>query len=405
MTQASQAPTNPDWSTLLLGWCAGLWSVWVVLNLFPFGQTNLTMTLVVAGAAALLLLAGLLLHGPRDTPSLACAMVFVCLVPWSTWLVHRGLPSEAGLLAGAAALAAWLLYGLRLSGLQRLASGAILKRPHVLPWLFWAALLEGLWLMMPITAVLPQDEALGTVLVVGFLWMLASALGALAGHRAHENSLPEAKGPPLIFGVCLVPWAMGAASLVLGMALGQHTGHWVAWGYVAASLVSAASAFVSRQRILNLVLQRAPVKAPPAESTSMTPPPHPGKPLPVLQATFANMLSRFGHQLPDDDVLHRRRGRIGDDDDGDYGRGDVVTYLFGQNERGEYLDFYMRHRVAGDQHIRIYEDGTSERLEVISPFSRGSDDPVENERLRREDREEYDRIRAMLDAKGFPSSY
>ena len=132
------------------------------------------------------------------------------------------------------------------------------------------------------------------------------------------------------------------------------------------------------------------------------------KPLALLQSTFANMLSRFGHQLPDDDVLHRRRGRLGgdDDDDGDYGYGDVVTYLFGQDERGEYLDFYMRHRIAGDQHIRIYEDGSSERLEVISPFGpRISDDPDENERLRREDREEYQRIRAMLDAKGFPSSY
>ena len=138
----------------------------------------------------------------------------------------------------------------------------------------------------------------------------------------------------------------------------------------------------------------------------MTPPPQPGKALPVLQTTFANMLSRFGHELPDEDVLYRRRGRIGDDDDGDYGRGDVVTYLFGQDERGEYLDFYMCHRIAGDQHIRIYEDGTSEDLEVISPFGpRVSDDPVENERLRREDREEYARIRAMLDAKGFPSSY
>lgn len=138
----------------------------------------------------------------------------------------------------------------------------------------------------------------------------------------------------------------------------------------------------------------------------MTPQPHPGKPLPVLQATFANMLSRFGHQLPDEDVLHRRRGRIGDDDDGDYGYGDVVTYLFSQDERGEYLDFYMRHRIAGDQHIRIYEDGTSESLEVISPFGpRVSDDPVENERLRREDQEEYERIHAMLKAKGFSSSY
>lgn len=130
------------------------------------------------------------------------------------------------------------------------------------------------------------------------------------------------------------------------------------------------------------------------------------KPLHLIQTTFANMLSRFGHQLPDDDVLHRRRGRVGgDEDDGDYGHGDVVTYLFGQDEQGEYLDFYMRHRFAGDQHIRIYEDGSTERLEVVSPFSPGSKDPVENERLKREDRQEVERIRVMLRAKGFSSSY
>ena len=127
--------------------------------------------------------------------------------------------------------------------------------------------------------------------------------------------------------------------------------------------------------------------------------------LALLQATFANMLSHFGHQLPDDDVLHRRRGRVGGDDDGDYGHGDVVTYLFGRDERGEYLDFYMCHRFAGDQHIRIYEDGSSERLEVISPFGpRISDDPVQNERWRREDQEEVERIRAILRNKGFSSS-
>jgi hypothetical protein len=130
------------------------------------------------------------------------------------------------------------------------------------------------------------------------------------------------------------------------------------------------------------------------------------RPLSILQETFAKMLSHFGHQLPEDDVLHRRRGRIGDENDGDYGHGDVVTYLFGQDARGEYLDFYMCHRFAGDQHIRIYEDGSWERLDVISPFGpRVSDDPVENERWRREDQEEVARIRAILDAKGLSSSY
>jgi hypothetical protein len=66
----------------------------------------------------------------------------------------------------------------------------------------------------------------------------------------------------------------------------------------------------------------------------------------------------------------------------------------------------MKHRVAGDQHIRIYEDASCERLEVVSPFGpRISDDPVENESLRREGREEVERIQALLNAKEFRSSY
>lgn len=35
------------------------------------------------------------------------------------------------------------------------------------------------------------------------------------------------------------------------------------------------------------------------------------------------MLSYFAHQLADDDLLNRRRGRLGEDNDGeDYGYGD-----------------------------------------------------------------------------------
>lgn len=66
----------------------------------------------------------------------------------------------------------------------------------------------------------------------------------------------------------------------------------------------------------------------------------------------------------------------------------------------------MCHRIAGDSHIRIYEDSSLEHLDVISPFGpRHSDDPIEKERLRREDQDEVERIRTMLRDKGFRSSY
>lgn len=126
----------------------------------------------------------------------------------------------------------------------------------------------------------------------------------------------------------------------------------------------------------------------------------------TIPATFARLFSHFGHQLPDD-FRQRGRGRICDDpDDGDYGHGDTVYYLFGQDDQGEYLDFYMAHRIAGDQHGRIRDDGSIEWLEVVSPFGPVvSDDPEEYARNKAEDQAEVTRIHAMLEAKGFPSSY
>jgi hypothetical protein len=130
------------------------------------------------------------------------------------------------------------------------------------------------------------------------------------------------------------------------------------------------------------------------------------RPLGPIQDSFARLMSHFGHRLPEEDVALRRRGRIGDPEDGDYGYGDSVYYLFGQDEQGEYLDFYMLHRIAGDQHGRIREDGSIEWLEVVSPFGPVvSDDPVEYARRQAEDQAEVSRIHALLKAKGFPSCY
>ncbi len=234
---------------MLLGWSAGLWAIWAVLNWFPFVEADSPMILPVAGVVLVLFVASLVMDLPAAKSARASAMVFIGLILWSTWLLHGGSTSIGLSLA---ALAGLLIYWQHLDGLSQQGNGAILKRPHVLPWLFWAVLLEGLCLMMPITALLPEGEPLGMVLVVGFLWMLASVFGSLACHPAHETSLPEIKAPPPILGVFFVPWSIGVLSMVLGIAFHQ-TGVWVAWGYVLASLFSAGTAFISRLRILQAI--------------------------------------------------------------------------------------------------------------------------------------------------------
>lgn len=125
------------------------------------------------------------------------------------------------------------------------------------------------------------------------------------------------------------------------------------------------------------------------------------RPLNRIQSAFAEFFSYFGHELPEEDVQLRRRGQIGGEDGGDYGMGDVVQYLFGSNDRGEYLDFYCRHRHAGDQHWRIFEDGSTEQLDVPTSWRLSSDDPDRDARLKEEFYAENTRIYKMLRDKGF----
>ena len=40
----------------------------------------------------------------------------------------------------------------------------------------------------------------------------------------------------------------------------------------------------------------------------------------------------------------------------------TIHYLFGSDERGEYLDFYATHRMTNDRHVRIRASGETEML-------------------------------------------
>lgn len=128
-------------------------------------------------------------------------------------------------------------------------------------------------------------------------------------------------------------------------------------------------------------------------------------PLGHMQVAFAKTFSYFGHELPSDDVLHRRRGMLStaaeDDDACDYGYGNAVRYLFDRDEQGEYLDCYMHHRLAGDLHLRIREDSSTETLETVPVWRQCADDPAEDAKLEAAYRATVQRISTMLHDKGF----
>jgi len=109
---------------------------------------------------------------------------------------------------------------------------------------------------------------------------------------------------------------------------------------------------------------------------------------------FGHDFVSWGIRLPQDDVAQRRRGRINAD-------GWAIWYLFGVDQRGEYLDYYAAHRMTNDRHIRIYADGEREDLPTIQSFRMCSDDPVEDRRLAAELFAENKQVAAILEAKGF----
>ena len=114
--------------------------------------------------------------------------------------------------------------------------------------------------------------------------------------------------------------------------------------------------------------------------------------------TAAELFSRdFSHwaiRLPPEDVVNRRRGRIDQE-------GWTIWYLFGGDDRGEYLDYYAAHRMTDDRHVRIYASGEREELPTIQSFRPCSDDPVEDQRLADELFAKNQHVAALLESKGF----
>jgi hypothetical protein len=118
----------------------------------------------------------------------------------------------------------------------------------------------------------------------------------------------------------------------------------------------------------------------------------------ITMDTAAELFSReFSHwaiRLPLEDVAQRHRGRINQD-------GWAIWYLFGCDDRGEYLDYYAAHRMTGDRHVRIYASGEPEDLPTIQSFRPCSNDPVEDQRLADELVAKNQHVAALLEAKGF----
>ena len=115
-----------------------------------------------------------------------------------------------------------------------------------------------------------------------------------------------------------------------------------------------------------------------------------------ISKVFEDYFANWHITLPTKSLANRSRGEI------HQGDGWWIQYLFGGDERGEYLDFYAKHRMTNDRHLRIYEDGTQVDLPAEwGWFAYDLKVPGDYERARRERDEHNQRVRDELRRKGF----
>ena len=117
-------------------------------------------------------------------------------------------------------------------------------------------------------------------------------------------------------------------------------------------------------------------------------------PMNAIESLFNATFAPWSIYLPPDDVANRRRGKI-------VKAGWAIWYLFGSDEKGEYLDYYASHRMTNDEHVRLYAGGQEVGLPSIQGFRLCSQDPDEDKRLEAEYAAENQRIARLLEEKGF----
>jgi hypothetical protein len=113
-----------------------------------------------------------------------------------------------------------------------------------------------------------------------------------------------------------------------------------------------------------------------------------------VASQFRNHFRQWKIRLPAKDLKARSPGRI-------HKEGWAIWYLFGRDERGEYVDYYASHRMTEDSHVRLRCGILPEGLPTIVGMRRVSPDPDEDARWDAAHTARNREIARMLDEKGF----
>lgn len=114
----------------------------------------------------------------------------------------------------------------------------------------------------------------------------------------------------------------------------------------------------------------------------------------IIKKTFDQAFEAWGITLPEEALSQRQAGKIE--------AGWYIQYVFGKDEKGEYMDYYAVHRMTNERHRRIYENGDTKALPArLDSFGYDPDVPGDEEKKQAEFYEYNRKVSKELKNKGF----
>lgn len=115
-----------------------------------------------------------------------------------------------------------------------------------------------------------------------------------------------------------------------------------------------------------------------------------------MEAIFAEEFGHWGLFVDSEAVSTRTRGVV-------HREGWFIEYFFGEDINGSFLEYYARHRMTNDRHVRIYESGYVKGLDAFWDMifypSGASQEYIDEAEAKWQ--EHNKRVRADLESLGF----
>ena len=113
-----------------------------------------------------------------------------------------------------------------------------------------------------------------------------------------------------------------------------------------------------------------------------------------IAEAFRSDFAQSGLEIPAGSLASREPGFI-------QSGGWLIQFSFGNDSRGEFLDYYASNRWTEDSHVRLYATGRRQQLASLASAYSSNGDPADEKHARAEFHRKNRRVARKLCAKGF----